>query len=274
MTVTTPTTAQRIQRPRRAPVAAVRGVVAVVVLVVVWITLTDLLALAPSQVIPSASETVGRFFQLFVEPFANQTLLGPNGASLTRWGIGVLLAVVLGVPLGLWMGWSRVFEAVVAPLFNALRSIPPLAWIPLAILWLGTGLATEATLVFIAAFPPLVLNSYQAARATDRDIVWASRVVGASSLRQIVEVVVPTELPILLGGLRIAIGNGLMAVVAAELVSARSGLGFLIVRGQQDAQADIILIGMVCIALIGLASDALLNLASRPLLRWRTNDDR
>lgn len=274
MTVTTATTAQRLPRTPRAPRAAVRAVVSLVVLVAVWITVTDLIALAPAQIIPSASETVSRFLRLLVEPFANETLLGHVGASLTRWGIGVFFAALLGIPLGLWMGWSRIFEAVVAPLFNALRSIPPLAWIPLAILWLGTGIVTEAALVFIAAFPPLVLNAYQAARAIDRDVISAARVVGASSLRQVVEIVVPTELPILLGGLRIAIGNGLMAVVAAELVSARSGLGFLIVRGQQDAQADIILIGMVCIALIGLAADALLTLASRPLLRWRNNDDR
>ena len=259
---------------RTIPTALTRGAVAIVALLAAWFVFGDLLGLIPARTLPPLSEVVSTAGRLVVEPYAGQTLFGHLGMSLTRWGLGILMAVVIGVPLGLIMGWFRVADAVVSPLFNALRSIPPLAWIPLAILWMGTGLVTEVTLVFIAAFPPMVINAYHGARGIDSQIVWAARTSGAGATRQLVQVVVPTELPQLISGLRVALGNGLMAVIAAELVSADSGLGFLIIRGQQDFQPDLIVVGMLTIAVIGLIADTVLILITRPLLRWRNTDDR
>lgn len=251
-----------------------RGAISILVALLAWFIFDDLLGLIPTRTLPPLMEVFGTAANLMVEPYAGETLWGHIGQSMIRWSLGVLAAVGLGVPLGMLMGWYRFADAALNPLFNALRSVPPLAWIPLAILWLGTGLVTELLLVFIAAFPPIVINAYHGARSIDPQVIGAARTAGASSLRQLVQIVIPTELPQLVSGLRVALGNGLMAVIAAELVSAKSGLGFLIIRGQQDFQPDLIVVGMLVIAFIGLTVDALLTIVTRPLLRWRNTDDR
>jgi ABC-type nitrate/sulfonate/bicarbonate transport system permease component len=257
----------------RVPSALRRGLTSIVVLLAAWYLLVDQLALVPSRTLPPLTDVWNKLVELATQPYVGETLWGHAGDSLMRWGLGVAISVLIGVPLGMIMGWFRFADAVISPIFNALRSVPPLAWIPLAILWLGTGLVTEVALVFIAAFPPIVINAYHGARSIDRQIVGAARTTGAGSIRQLVQIVIPTELPQLISGLRVALGNGLMAVIAAELVSADSGLGFLIIRGQQDFQPDQIVVGMLMIALIGLTADTLLTLTTRPLLRWRNTDD-
>lgn len=267
------TTRGTTARRRIAPSAFRRGATSLIVLLAAWYLLIDLLMLVPARTLPPLMSVFGKAVELSVQPYVGETLWGHAGDSLARWGLGLLVSVLLGVPLGMLMGWFRFADAAISPLFNALRSVPPLAWIPLAILWLGTGLVTEVALVFIAAFPPIVINAYHGARSIDRQIVGAARTSGAGSIRQLVQIVIPTELPQLISGLRVALGNGLMAVIAAELVSADSGLGFLIIRGQQDFQAEQIVVGMLAIALIGLTADALLRQITRPLLRWRNSDD-
>lgn len=260
-------------RRRGANTAVLRGAAAIGILLVAWVVFDDLLGLVPPKTLPPLHVVLTTAGDLIVTPYAGETLWGHLGQSLMRWSLGLLASVAIGVPLGMLMGWFRLADAVLSPLFNALRSVPPLAWIPLAILWLGTGLVTEVLLVFIAAFPPIVINAYHGARSIDTQLVWAARTTGASSLRQLVQIVIPTELPQLLSGLRVSLSNGLMAVIAAELVSAKSGLGFLIIRGQQDFRPDLVVVGMLVIALVGLTADTLLKIVTRPLLRWRNTDD-
>jgi len=234
-----------------------------------WWLVTDAMELVAASTIPGPIAVVETASRLMAEPFAGQTLPGHVLDSLVRWGTGVGAAITLGIPLGLAMGWYRTVDALASPAFSVLRNIPPLAWIPLAILWFGTGPATQAALVFVGAFPPCVLNAHRATREVDPYQVWAARSVGANSLRQLVEVVVPAGLPVILAGIRIAFGNGWMAVVGAELVGASSGLGFMIIRGQQNMTPTVIVVGMTAIGLLGLVIDTLVVRLSVPLLRWR-----
>lgn len=248
---------------------AAAGVATIGGATVLWWLVTDGLGLIRPSTLAGPTAVIETAARITAEPFAGQTLPGHVRDSLLRWAAGVAAAVGIGVPLGLAMGWYRAPDAIVSPTFGVLRNIPPLAWIPLAILWFGTGPTTQAALVFVGAFPPCVLNAYRATREVDRYQIWAARAVGASSLRQLIEIVVPAGLPVILAGVRIAFGNGWMAVVGAELVGAPSGLGFMIVRGQQNLTPAVIVVGMAAIGLLGLVLDALVFRLSRPFLRWR-----
>jgi ABC-type nitrate/sulfonate/bicarbonate transport system permease component len=207
--------------------------------------------------------------RLLSEPFAGATLGGHLRDSLARWGAGVGAAILLGVPLGLLMGWNRTVNAAVAPLFEPLRNVPPLAWIPLMIVWFGTSTLSQVAVVFVGAFPPCVLNAYRAIRIVDSVQLAAASTLGAGAWSRAVEVALPAGLPTLFAGLRIAFGNGWMALIGAELVGASTGLGFLIIRGQENLSAAIIVVGMVAIGVTGLLLDLLLAALARRALPWR-----
>lgn len=256
-------------RARASGSELLAAVASIGTLTFLWWLATDGMGIVAPATIPSPIAVVDTASRLVTEPFAGETLPGHVLDSLVRWGTGVGAAIAIGIPLGLAMGWYRSVEALVSPAFAVLRNIPPLAWIPLAILWFGTGPGTQAGLVFVGAFPPCVLNAHRATRDVNTYQVWAARSVGASSLRQLVEVVVPAGLPVILAGIRIAFGNGWMAVVGAELIGAHSGLGFMIIRGQENMTPTIVVVGMTAIGLLGLVIDTLVVRLSVPLLRWR-----
>jgi ABC-type nitrate/sulfonate/bicarbonate transport system permease component len=246
-----------------APLVSVGGFLAL------WWLLTSVLGLGDETTAASPLEVLATLGALAVEPFAGHTLGGHVAASLWRWTLGVGAGVAVGVPLGVLMAWSEEVDAAVGPAFDMLRNIPPLAWIPLAIVWFGTDTTSQALLVFVGALPPSLLNAYRAIKGIDPRLLAAARTVGARPWHQLVEVALPTGLPAILAGMRIAFGNGWMALVGAELVGAPSGLGFLIVRGQENLTPAVIIAGMVVIGIMGLALDAALRVATRPLLRWR-----
>ncbi len=237
-------------------------------LVLVWFIATGFLHLIPERVLPSPVAVAQRFLELIAEPFAGTTLFGHAFASLSRWMLGVLSAVVIGVPLGFLLAWIPVVRAVVAPAFELLRYIPPFAWIPIAVLWLGANTSAQALVVFVAAFPAIVINSRLGVAQTDPLLLKASRVLGASSMRTLVSVVAPVAAPVSFTGIRIGFGNGWMALVGAELVVGKQGLGNLILQGQANLSTPTIVVGMVSIALIATLFDALLQRAQHMLFRW------
>jgi ABC-type nitrate/sulfonate/bicarbonate transport system permease component len=241
-------------------------------LVAVWWLITDGTGLVDPSQFASPSAVAARLADFVVTPFAGETLAGHVAASLQRWGLGLAAAVLLGVPLGMLMAEQPDVDAAVTPVFEALRFIPPLAWVPLAILWLGASVTAQALVVFVAAFPPCLLNAHRAMRGVDPVLRRAARTMGASRWREVFWVAVPTGLPTVLAGISIAMTNGWMALIGAELVGARSGLGFMILRGQSNAAPDAIVAAMVVIGLLGAAMTLLMGLASRRALRWQHND--
>jgi len=261
---------RRRRPPFRLPGGtAGQGAVSIALFLALWWFATAGLGFGDQTTIASPPEVVRALVRLTLEPFGGLTLPGHVAASLYRWGLGVLLAVGIGVPLGLAMAWQPAVNAAVAPIFEPLRNIPPLAWIPLVIVWLGTGTASQVTLVFVGAFPPCVLNAFRAIRGVDPVLLAAARNLGAPSHRQLLEVALPSGLPTILAGIRIAFGNGWMALVGAELVGAPSGLGYLIVRGQENLSAPVIFAGMIVIGALGLLLDATLRAAGWRLVPWR-----
>jgi ABC-type nitrate/sulfonate/bicarbonate transport system permease component len=188
--------------------------------------------------------------------------------SLKRVLAAVGTATALGVPLGLAMGWSARFRAAVDPVLEFIRPIPPLAWIPLSILWFGIGDMQIVYIIFLAAFFPVVLNSMAGARDVDTYLVRAGLSLGARRGELFRTVVLPAALPQIFTGVRIGLGIGWMALVAGELVAAPSGLGFMINNARTLFRSDYILLGMVLIGVLGLVLDFLMRQAMRIAMPW------
>lgn len=217
----------------------------------------DVMLPPPTAVISAAADLIAR-----------GVLLTNVVDSLKRVVLAVLAATVLGVPLGLAMGWSPRFRAAVDPLLEFIRPIPPLAWIPLSILWFGIGDIQIVYIIFLAAFFPVVLNSLAGARDVDTYLVRAGLSLGARPRELFLTVVLPAALPHVFTGMRVGLGIGWMALVAGELVAAPSGLGYMINNARTLFRSDYILLGMVLIGVLGLVLDYLMRQAARFAMPW------
>jgi len=192
-------------------------------------------------------------------------------ASLFRVTWGFSLAVVVGIPVGLMLGWFTRSGLTVGPILQFLRPISPLAWIPLAILWFGVGDSSAVFLIFIATVLPLALTAMTAARSVHHVHVEAARNFGLSNAAIVRRVLLPSTMPQLIGGIRLALGIAWLVVVAAAMIAVNSGLGFLIVDARNAGDRyDLVVAGMVTIGLIGLILDnGLRALAAAPSLTRR-----
>jgi ABC-type nitrate/sulfonate/bicarbonate transport system permease component len=249
---------------------ALYGAAAIGSLLFAWWLATAIPGFVPPRVLPSPLDVVARFAALIAEPFSGATLFGHALVSLQRWGIGVLAAIGLGLPLGIALAWLPPLRAVVTPAFELLRYIPPFAWVPIAVLWFGASTTTQAAIVFIAAFPACIINTQLAVSQVDPILVRAARTLGAGSATTLARVVLPVAAPTVFTGLRIAFSNGWMALVGAELVVGKQGLGFLISQGQINDSAATILVGMTTIGVLGTLIDVVLQRVQRLALPWKT----
>lgn len=193
-------------------------------------------------------------------------------ASLQRVAVGFLLACVVGLALGLVCGWWRTVSDFVRPVVEALRPIPPLAWIPITILWFGLGDAASYFLVFLGAVFPAFVATYTAVRGLDRNQMNAALCLGAKPWQLFVDVLIPASLPVILPGLRIALGVGWMCVVTAELIAAQTGLGYLIQQSRMLFQINNVVAGMVTIGLVGFAMSAILERIERRVNAWAPSE--
>ena len=185
--------------------------------------------------------------------------------------MGFAVAVSVGVPLGLLMGWNRRAEALLNPIFLIIRPIPPLAWIPLAIVWLGLGDTAKIMVIFFAAFVPSVINTYAGIRNIEPFMIEAARMLGVRGPRFVFGVLVPAAAPLIFTGLRLSLQASWTTLVAAELVGALSGLGTVLNVASQDIFPAMILTGMVFVALSGATSTWLLGKIEHRVMRWRTS---
>ena len=221
------------------------------------------------QFLPSPVAVLEKFVELTQVPFVGYTLQEHLASSFGRFARGFGLAVLIGVPLGLLMGWFRWLDAIVSPLFDALRFVAPIAWVPFAALWFGTGIGGPVLIIFSGAFPPCVINAYRGAKFVEPRFIEAAQTLGASHWRMITEVLLPSSAPSIVAGLRISAGLGWQSLVGAELIVASSGIGYLLVRGQANISTSSVMSGMIAIGIVGFAIDALLRMWERRIhRRW------
>ena len=214
-------------------------------------------------------------FKLFVIKLSDPT---PDGAVLMVhiWSslqvalLGFLLAVVIGVPLGWLMGWYRGADSFLRPIFEIIRPIPPVSWIPLTIVWLGIGLPAKSFIVFFAAFVPCLINAYTGIRQTKEVLKNVGKTFGASYFTVFWKVGIPSSLTMTFAGIKVAIGNAWATLVAAEMLAASSGLGYMILMGRSYARVDLIILGIVVIGVLGVIISAVINWVEHLFLGWRT----
>ncbi|HEY5808375.1 MAG TPA: ABC transporter permease [Povalibacter sp.] len=206
-----------------------------------------------------------------IELMKDGTLWLHIGASLMRVGAGFLLAVIVAVPLGLWMGWVHGAYVTLNPLFQILRPISPIAWIPIAILWFGVGNTSPIFLIFISSVFPMIVQTTVGVHTIEKRYLRAAENFGVSRYTLFTQVVIPAVLPQVIVGMRIGLGVAWLVVVAAEMIALRSGLGYMIMDSRNAGNRyDLVIAGMIIIGLIGLALDGFMRmLESLKLVRWR-----
>lgn len=252
--------------PRRVTI----GLTTILGVCVLWYAATTLLGIIPSGRFPSPAETWSAFVHVSGRGYGGGDLALHVYNSLRLVVMGFVFAVVTGVPLGLLMGWSRKAEAFINPIFLIIRPIPPLAWIPLAILWLGLGDAAKIMVIWFSAFVPSVINTFAGVRNIDRPMLEAAYMLGMPKVRFVTEVLVPGASPMMFTGLRLSLQASWTTLVAAELVGAFYGIGRVLNVAQQDLYPGMILVGMISVAILGWGTTRLLGMAEARALRWNT----
>jgi NitT/TauT family transport system permease protein len=240
------------------------ALVVVALLIALW---SAVVVASQSAIFPTPWQVVTGTLELVQDG----TLWRHIGASLFRVGSGFLLAVAVGVPLGLWMGWVPGAFRTLNPIFQMLRPISPIAWIPIAILWFGVGNASPIYLIFISSVFPIIVQTVAGVHTIERRYLWAAENFGVSRRALFGQVVVPAVLPQLIVGMRIGLGVAWLVVVAAEMIALRSGLGYLIIDSRNAGNRyDLVIAGMIIIGLIGLLLDGTMRLLEGlRSVRWR-----
>ena len=234
------------------------------ILAVAWETASRL-QLVSSLALPSLSDVIVAWWDLL----KSGELLTNAAASLWRGGAGLFLAIVVGATLGIFMAWWRPVNVVLGPLVEALYPMPKSALIPVTVIWLGFGDGSKILLILLGCMLPVTMGAYNGARGCDQALVWSARSMGASRMRMLWDVVVPSATPELLNGIRTALALSFILLVSSELIVAREGLGYLIgslgANGTYDAMYAVVL----TVAFIGFAADRVYQVIQDRMLRWQ-----
>lgn len=254
-------------RERKAPVVAITAGATIASLIAAW-AISAHFRLLPALFLPSPVEVGRAFLTVARDGFVDATLWQHLGASLGRVFAALVGATLVAVPIGFAIGASRIGRGIFDPIIELLRPIPPLAYLPLVIIWFGIGEPSKILIIAIAMLAPIVLSTAAGVRGVDPDRVNAARSLGATQAQLLRHVVLPSTLPAILTGIRIALGAGWSTLVAAELVAASRGLGFMIQSAAQFLVTDVVLMGILVIAAVAFALEALLRWLERRLVPW------
>lgn len=228
-------------------------------IVILWqavVTFTQ----AQVAILPPPRLAAETFFELLTSGELFTHIRASLGRVIAAW----LIAVVIAVPLGLAMGRWRRFERITDPIVELFRPISPLAWIPLAILWFGISEAGKVFIIFIATFFPIILNTVSGVKGVDPVLIRAGQVLGCNDEATLFrKIILPAAMPSIIVGFRISFGTGWAAIIAAELVAAQSGLGYLIADGMEILRSDMVLVGMVVIGILGVLIDSIFRIVIR-----------
>ena len=237
----------------------------------VW-QLLSMTGILPSNRLPSPFEIILALKELLMFGLPQGKVLFYHCLfSLVRVLGGFLAAAAVAIPFGIVLGRSKRLHEMLIPIIEIIRPVPPLAWIPLSILWFGIGFKSAVFIIFLGCFFPIVLSTISGVLSVDKVLIDAAKTLGAQEREIFYKVLLPGSFPSIYTGLRIAMGIGWMTLVAAEFTGVKSGygVGYMIMTARDIQRPDYILAGMVTIGLIGFLLDLLLRLCERKALRWR-----
>lgn len=234
------------------------------IIIAVWVIMGKADLLNP-VVMPS----LGKIGKTFKGLLKNGFLFKHCGISLGRVMNGYLISAVLGITLGILIGLSKHLDRVTQLLIQIIKPIPPIAWIPLVILWFGIGESGKVFLIFLGGFFTILINVIDGIKQTDPKLIEVSKIMETPMFKHIFKVVIPSAAPNIFTGLRTGLTSCWMCVVAAELVSSTTGLGYMIMDARQYGQTDVVIVGMITIGLIGKIMDSILHVIERKVVVWK-----
>lgn len=237
-------------------------------LIGLWLVATHF-RLASPLFLPSPAEVATQFVAVANDGYANGTLLEHILASLGRVGVSLAFGIGFGIPLGLLMGINRWAKGILSVPIDIYWGLPPLAYLPLLIIWLGIGEASKILLLSLSAFAPICFAAQAGVRSVPQERVNAARSLGANTVQIFTSIVLPSALPEILTGVRIAIGATLSTLVAAELIAAQSGVGYMIMSAANFLATDVVFVGLIIIAVLAFAFTAGMRWLERRLVPWK-----
>ncbi len=239
-------------------------VAAVALIAVGWIAFSS----AHPELMPSPATVWSRFIKTFTKPIAKTTLLGHAWASLKRVLLALLVAWAFGISFGILIGWNKNARAFFGSIFEVIRPIPPIAWIPIIIMWFGIGEFPKILLVFIGTFVPLVINTSAGIEMVDKINIQVGQIFGGNDRQILQDIVIPTALPSIFAGIRTSVSSGWTTVLAAEMLGANAGLGSLVTRGWQGSDLSLVMVSVIAIAVIGALLSVLLQKLEKVVCPW------
>jgi len=258
---------RRTVKTRREPSLLTISSLSIAGLLWLWWAVTSAGLIEP-LFLPSPQAVLARGWQLLGEGYMNASLWQHLGASLGRIGLGLLAAVLTAVPLGIAIGRQRIVRGIFDPLIEFYRPIPPLAYLPLIVIWCGIGELSKVLLIYLAIFAPVAIATATGVRNVDPTKLRAAQSLGATPAQLVRHVILPSALPDILTGIRIGLGVGWSTLVAAELIAATEGLGFMVQSAAQFLVTDVVILGILVIALIAFALELGLRALQRKLVPW------
>ncbi|WP_214473895.1 ABC transporter permease subunit [Mesorhizobium sp. dw_380] len=219
--------------------------------------------------LPSPVEVLSQFSAVWADGYANGTLLDHTLASLGRIAAALGVGIFLGIPLGLLMGLNRWVKGIFSVPIDLYWGLPPLAYLPLLIIWLGIGETSKIVLLSLSTFAPICFAAQAGVRSVPIERINAALSLGASRLQLFTSIILPSALPEIMTGLKIAIGAGLSTLVAAELIAAQSGLGYMIMSAANFLATDVVFVGLIVIAVLAFAFTSGMRWLEHRLIPWK-----
>lgn len=239
----------------------------IALLIFIWISASKI----NSELVPTPTMVWDRLIRTFEKPISGQLIFGHIWASLKRVFIALLFSMGLGIPFGVMIGWSKTMNAIFGTIFELIRPVPPIAWLPIIIMWLGIGELPKVVIVFIGTIMPIVVNTSTGIKLIEPLNLSVGRMFNANERQLLFEIAIPSALPSIFAGFRAATSSGFMVVLAAEMIGAKAGLGFLVTRGMESFDVPLIMVGMLTIAIVGALLAVITDYIERRLCPWARN---
>ncbi|MDF2606307.1 MAG: transporter permease [Bacillales bacterium] len=253
----------KLNAPNRIKIILLGSIIPTI-LIVVWQLLSQL-GVIESRLLPAPTVVISKISTLIQDG----SLWAHIGVTLYRIFFGFLIGVSAAVLIGALVGYFKTAEYLLDPLIQAFRSIPSLAWVPLFILWMGIYESSKITLIAVGVFFPVYLNIVSGIKGVDRKLIEVGKIYNFTSFHLIKKIILPASLPSFLVGIRSGLGLGWMFVVAAELMGASKGVGYLLVVGQNTYSPDLVIASIVLIAILGKSTDSILKFIETKTLHWQ-----
>ena len=244
------------------------SVLTMVVFLLIWELCSDVLHLMPSYSLPSPVASVKAFITKFYDRSPDRGYIWQHAlASLQVVVNGSGLGIVIGIPLGILMGWYKKFDMFFKSIFDIIRPIPPIAWIPIMVVLLGIGVKAKAAVIFLSSVVPCVINSYAGIKQVNPVHLWVAQIFGATDRQMLRTIAIPSAMPMIFTGVRVALNAAWMALVAAELLASTKGLGYMIQLARTFGRPDIIIAGMFAIGLLSMVFNVIVSLLEKKFVK-------